>query len=80
VLSKRQSPRLACFFAGFSQVGCNAGGGREAEKDLGNPREYRMNIGDLRCSRRGVHSFCVRGLWTGCTRLIRGKLKEREFD
>jgi hypothetical protein len=27
-----------------------------------------------------VHNSCVRGLWTGCTRLIRGKLKKREFD
>ena len=28
----------------------------------------------------GLHNLCFTGLWTGCTRLIEGKLQADEFD
>jgi len=39
----------------------------------------RMNSNDPQCARAGLHHFRISGLWTGCTRLISGKLQRDEF-
>jgi hypothetical protein len=42
--------------------------------------KYRMNAEDSRLRLRPLHYFRVTCLWTGCTRLIRRGLENREFD